>query len=309
MMLAAIIYQLIPPSEGSFQLLISQWWLAPILFITSLILFWRHTTLAYGDMKFIHGWEVITAVALLIATPYAFGVSVGNNSLIQLILIIFMMDRLVNSLSVRRSPFFVFDIGILLGLLSMIHPAYLLLIPYFLFKFHQLEISSLAHTLSQLLGVTTVWLLFIFLFTEPNLSSIGQGLYTKIAPLLSPSLPTLTDVPLLIAIIVFLISTMIIFYHGYIRSIRRVRFLYLSHLKFSWLLLPIFFIYGNFSTPSLVALVPMILFFASSPALYLCANPSKSKYQDSIFFCLALLFSGVVFWSASPNVHLFTLGN
>lgn len=305
-MLGAILYRLIPSAEGSFQTLLEQWWLAPVLVILSLIFFWRHTTLAYGDMKFANGWVIVTAVTLIVATPYLFSIPVGNSALIQLILMTFMMDRFVNSLAVRRSPFFVFDIGVLLGLLSMMHPAYLLLIPYFLIKFHQLEISSLAHTLAQLLGVFTIWLLYLFLFAAPNLSSIGEALFTKIEPLLSPKVPALSDIPIIAALIIFLVGTMVVFYHSYIRSIRRVRYLYQSHLKYSWLLLPISIIYGELSTPTLLAMMLMILIFASSPALYFSSLRGESRYQSLIFFSFALLIGLVMYWQ-SPYFHtLFT---
>lgn len=295
-MLGAILYNLIPSAKGSFSLLLEQWWLMPILIISSIILLWRHTTLAYGDIRVKNGWRITLSIILLLITPYFFGVTAGNMAHIQLLLVILLMDRFVSSISVRRSTFFLFDVGFLIGLLSMLHPVYLLFIPYFIIKYHQLDIGSTPHITAQILGTITVWVLYLFIFAEPNTDSIYSALSQKIAPLLSPKLPTLLDLPMLLGLMLFLGSMMILFFSIYRGSISRVRYLYLSHLRFAWFIFLINLIYGSGKILLSASLMLIILFFPATPALYFSASRRTSRQHNMIFFLISLLFAMLAYW-------------
>lgn len=296
-MLGAILYNLIPSAKGALPILLQQWWLMPILLISSIVLLWRHTTLAYGDIRVKNGWGFTFAVTLLLITPYFMGVTAGNMAHIQLLLVILLMDRFVSSISVRRSTFFLFDVGFLIGLLSMFHPVYLLFIPYFIIKFYQLEIGSTPHITAQILGTITVWVLHVFLFSEPNLNSIYGTLSQKFAPLLSPRLPTIQDIPLSSGLLLFLVFIMILYYNTYRGSISRVRYLYLSHHRFGWFIFVINLIYGSGQLLTSASLMLMMLFFPSTPALYFSASRRTSQQQNSIFVLISLLFAMLAYWS------------
>lgn len=299
MVSGALFYHLFPEAGGLFTLVLSQVWLAPLFVVGALILFRRHTTLAYGDLRNASGWLTMVGVALLMIVPFFKGVASGNEAHMGLLLSILIMDRIVSSIYVRRSTFFVFDMGVMIGLLSMIHPAFLLISIFLIIKLKQLDLATIPHVSALILGISTVWLLFVFLFAEPSLNGVSSLLGDKISPLFRPTFPHLSEIPSVVGGAVFILGNMLLFRETVRGSVSRARFLNRTHIIYGWIAWGLYLFYGFGSYDHSRSFMLISLFFVSSPALYFTDRHAGFR-RSLVFSGLALMVLLTEVWPFFP---------
>lgn len=242
-----------------------------------LLLLHRHNLLSYGT----HIREAASMGAMILLSVSQIGAGVYGISIMSLasIMMIFLSEYIIGSISLHRSPFLAFNIGFGIGLLALMHPAWLYMLIAYGIMLQRIGHGTWRHYSALILGaVATAWL-GLLMAAAPTLESIQDFARVTYAPLTRLSLPStegwirLGSVALLLG--VETVSTLIVQRH----AIARYRTVTHLHLELAWLLLLIQCLFYSESTPSLLyasfvgisAVITFLMTHSRRPAVMLTA--------------------------------------
>lgn len=238
----SIVSQLLPQLDTWWGLLVTSPWFIAALLIFVVLSAKRHGELAYGSTRSsLVGWLLMTlyfAAHLLLPTAQ---VSLG---LLGLVLIIMLSDGIVSSLRHSRSPFFVHNLGVLLGCLLIIHPASILLYPFILAKLRGIKSLSGRHITALLIGTISILLLALMLFAPRSWEGVASFLQAGIAPITQIQLAPLSEWTLILLDLLYLLLITIACFQSLRTSVVRVRLALNFHLQLAWILMLLHLLYG-----------------------------------------------------------------
>lgn len=247
-----LIGELLPQYEEWWQLLSTSPWLMGAMLLFVVLSALRHGELAYGSSRSTFlGWVII----ILYFGAHLIGeVSVNNQALINqalinqamwgLIFMIMLSDGIVSSLSHERSPFLVYNLGLLLGLLLLVHPGSLLLYPFYLYMLRGIKSASGRHVTALLLGGLSIIALMVMLFAHRSLGGIEEYLTAWALPAIQLEWPALNRLPLLVIDVIYLLFISVATNQSMRSSVVRVRGALRYHIVLVWLLMVLHIIYG-----------------------------------------------------------------
>lgn len=215
-----------------------------------LLLLHRHNLLSYGT----HIREAASIGVMLLLMMSQVGAGAYGISIMSLasIMMVFLSEYIIGSISLHRSPFLAFNIGFGIGLLSFIDPAWLYMLLGYGLMLHRIGHGTWHHYSALVLGaVATTWL-GILVAADPSWEGIKEFVQVTYTPATVLSIPSLEgwirigSVALLLAVVT--VSTFIVQGH----AIARYRWVTHLHLELAWLLMLIQCLFYTDSTPSLL---------------------------------------------------------
>lgn len=215
-----------------------------------LLLLHRHNLLSYGT----HIREAASIGVMLLLVVSQIGAGAAGISIMSLasIMMIFLSEYIIGSISLHRSPFLAFNIGFGIGLLALMDPAWLYMLIAYGIMLQRIGHGTWRHYSALILGaVATTWL-GMLVAAYPSWEGIQHFLQVSYGSALTLSLPSvegwirLGSVALLLAVITM--STFIVQGH----AIARYRWVTHLHLELAWLLLLIQCLFHSGHTPSLL---------------------------------------------------------
>lgn len=232
------------PSLGGWWLrCISSPWLFVALLIVGVLSVRRHGVLSYGSYKATF-WGLFFALVCF-GEQMLWGFNSANIGLIALLIIVMLSDSIVDSISHSRSPFFVYDIGLLLGLLFIIHPAFLLLIPYFILKLRRIKSGTIKHIIALLVGVLTILLIATISFARRDWSGVVGYWASWLVPIKEIHWGDLKDVVIMLLNAIYLMISSFAIWQLYHSSTIRVRAAISFHLQLAWILMALHLFFGS----------------------------------------------------------------
>lgn len=278
-------------------MLLNSPWLFVILLPLTIVLMRHHGVLAYGSYR-------STVIGLLLATLYIGGQAMWgllpvHIGLVGLLLIIVLSDEVVSSLSHGRSPFFVYDMGLQLGLLLMIHPGVLLLYPFFIAKLKSIESGTIRHISALIAGSATVLLLFTMLFAHRSWEGITAYWSSWAIPLTSYRVPHWEVVLISVLLLLFLLVCSVALWLSMRSSTVRVRNAITYHLQLSWLLMALQLLFG-LQNRFLLVYVLGVLFLCGTMVDYLITQ----KHFRWVLIPLSIILIASLVLTAQVQGHL-----
>lgn len=252
--------------EEWWSILLASPWLSAVLIILTLISVRRHGELAYGTYHARFGGLLLLLVYLV--GQMLLGVTATNLGFIAMLLVVILSDSVVVSISRSRSTYFVYDLGLVLGLLFLIHPVFLILSLFFLDKLRMINSATIRHIIAYLSGHLTILLLATMLFATRSWEGVLQYWSGWIAPLSQLSLPKLLDLPILVLDASYLIAVSVAVFQIIRASTVRVRVAIGYHLQLAWILMLMNLLYGTQGGGNYSFLIPS-LFLSGVMAEYL----------------------------------------
>ena len=238
----SIVSQLLPQLDAWWSLLIASPWLIAILLFFVVLSAKRHGELAYGSTRSsVVGWLLM---ALYFGAHLLLPVTEASMGLLGLILIIMLSDGIVSSLRHSRSPFFVHNLGVLLGGLLVLHPASFLLYPFILVKLRGIKSLSGRHVVALLIGTISILLLALMLFTERSWEGVASFVQRSVAPVIRVELPDPSQWPSLVLDLLYLLLITVACFQCLRASVVRVRLAMSFHLQLAWILMLLHLLYG-----------------------------------------------------------------
>ena len=261
-------------------------WALLAIFALAVILLYRHGVLAYASQK--KGWESLALFTCWLLIPNH-NVSTNFIGLVCIIILLWSVELVITSYALHRTPFMTFDVGFWLGVLSLIHPGYLLITPFIYIQLRTIKLTSAQHTSSYILGVLVAWWLSLLIFAEPSLDGIIQYLYKHVEAFTQISLPESSKwviVGLYAAVLTF-ISVEVSSRFG--RAVSRYRWGVVTHLWLSWLFLLIWCAFGATEQVFFIA----SLFFTGASFTFLEGRDENSLFTK--ITVLALTVAAIIF--------------
>lgn len=223
---------------------------ALIATVLLLLLLHRHNLLSYGT----HIRESASISAMLLMTVSQIGAGAYGISIMSLasIMMVFLSEYIIGSLSLHRSPFLAFNIGFGIGLLAFMDPVWLYMLIAYGILLQRIGHGTWRHYSALILGaVATTWL-GILLASPPSWEGIQKFVQVTYSPLTRLSLPSpegwirLGSVALLLGVVT--VSSFIVQGH----AIARYRTVTHLHLELAWSLLLIQCLFYSERTPFLL---------------------------------------------------------
>ena len=251
---------------------------ALVLSAALLFLLHRHNILSYGS----HIHETTSWIMMALLMTSQVGIATRSLSLmvIATIILVFLSEYIITSIAQHKSPFIGFNIGLGIGLLSMIDPIWLPTLLIFGFMLRQIGLGTWRHYSAMVLGVLMVLWVGILLLAPPTPEGVLGFIDRTYGSLLHPSLPSSTDDWLRVSSLLMLltaatIETMIVRRH----AIARYRWVTHLHLRLGWFLFVVYCIYYSAEMPSPV----LSLFFCiSCVTAFLCTNTRRLVFLTSV---------------------------
>lgn len=271
---------------------VEQQWLLIPLSILCLIISRRHSILSYGSQS--KNWWIYLAVTALSMLGYSKGLPEGLVAQLQLFSVVLLMDNVINSLQLQRSPFFTFNLGLLIGLLSLTHTSYLLFGFLLAMKCSHLDFNTPRHYSSMFMGILTPWLFFFFLTTTPSWPSIQNMLYSIFQPIWGFAFSTRASLLQSGVILLYALLATSTYYQSYLTSTIRTRYVIRMHQQIGWLFLLLHFLYGASDNLFNSGFLITGLFFLSQPITYFTTLPIPSnRFLPFLFATLTILLIGI----------------
>ncbi|MBR8802005.1 hypothetical protein [Porphyromonas levii] len=217
-------------------------WLTVVFVVLALLAVRRHGELAYGTYH-VRPLGLLLLLVYLVGVPLT-GIFATNLGFIAMILVVILSDSVVMSISRSRSTFFVYDLGVALALLFLIHPIFVVLLPFFLGKLRTIHSSSLRHIIAYVAGYLTILALATMLFATRSWAGILQYWSGWIAPLGALHWPKLLDIPLLVLDTAYLVVVSVAVSQMIRASTVRVRVAMGYHIQLAWVLMLMNLLYG-----------------------------------------------------------------
>lgn len=215
-----------------------------------LLLLHRHNLLSYGT----HIREAASMGAMILLSVSQIGAGAYGISVMSLasIMMVFLSEYIIGSISLHRSPFLAFNIGFGIGLLAFMDPAWLYMLIAYGIMLQRIGHGTWRHYSALILGaVATTWL-GMLVAASPSWEGIQHFLQVTYGSALTLSLPSVEgwirigSVALLLTVVT--VSTFIVQGH----AIARYRWVTHLHLELAWLLMLIQCLFYTDSTPSLL---------------------------------------------------------
>lgn len=189
----------------------------------------RHSLLYYGS-KLTHG-----AAPLLLILFYLPLIATGNPGIFfTMLLVLLTYEMLLNGYGRPARPYRTFNVGALVALLALIHPAWLLTLPLVLYRLYRIEHLDKRSIASLLLGLTSIIWVAVLLMVQPSIIGLQSFAQQHLHPLLEPQLPHHDINSVYIAQAVLLGALTIYYYSFRNRALERHRFFAACHISFAW---------------------------------------------------------------------------
>ncbi|MDD7559710.1 MAG: hypothetical protein SOW44_02470 [Porphyromonas sp.] len=263
-------------------------WLSALLFI---VLLHRHNVLGYGSERdtglaelFLLG--TLSALPHDGALPLLWAVLTG-------VLFVETVSRVLLSYALKRGPVIAFEVGFGLGLLSVIHPAYVLFAPYLLYKFSRLRLLSSKHFSAFVMAFVAAWWLSVVLFAEPSVAGLWSFAVGRVSLLSGIAFPEGKTLLFLIGLLVILIAVSAKVYVLSPRSIARHKWVLVFQISVAWMAFALAVPYSDrLSFPVIT------LFFLSSILRHLIGvSGDREQAPGPVFLSALALGAGFIVWS------------
>lgn len=286
----------LPSVAGGWAWLLEQPWMSVVLAVVVLISMRRHSVLSFGSHH-LSIW-VFLSFLIYLSSLLASGYSPLNLALISALLLLALSDLIITSITRPRTPFFTYNIGALQGLLFLIHPAYIILYPYYIINLKSIGNSSTRHISGLIMGTVSVILIATMLCAVPTIEGIQSYWLGLVRDLSSISSMSTTHLPPLIIDLLYLSVITIATIQVYRSSVTRVRFSLKYHLRLAWILMIphlIFNLYGGVGPLFLMG----SLFSSSVIADYLVAH-SSARWLSLFLLLFSVLSLFFRYWGEVP---------
>lgn len=262
----SLISLFLPQLEEWWGALLASPWFSAVLILLALLSVRRHGELAYGTYH-------ARLIGLLLFVAYLVGqvlfdVTATNLGFLAMVLIMMLSDGIVVSISRSRSTYFVYDMGLALALLFLIHPASLVLSLFYVGKLRMIKSASVKHIVAYIGGHLTVLALVTMFFATRSWEGILQYWGEWIAPLGDLSFPKGQALPILLLDTSYLVAITLALFQVIRVSTVRVRIVMSYHLQLAWVLMLLHLVYGMQGEGNYAFLVSS-LFLSSAMADYL----------------------------------------
>lgn len=261
-------------------------WGSRVLIIVALILLYRHSVLTYGaHMK---GGESLVLFAIWMIIPQATAAD-HFTALLLLLFLLAPIELVITSFALHRTPYMTFNVGLGLGILSLVHPVYIILAPFIYVQLREINLSSRQHTSSYILGILCAWWLTLLVMAEPTLSGISTFMMRHTRGIIAISLPP-RDLWVPTAIYFVMLLYLTFRTAGYFsHAINRYRWGVVTHLWIAWLCFTVWVLYGCSVTSLFVA----SLFFTCAGYSFLAGRDGDNLFTR--LFVLILSLGAVIY--------------
>lgn len=222
---------------------------ALLLSVALLFLLHRHNILSYGShIHEITSWIIM---ALLIMSQVGIGTRSLSLMVIATIILVFLSEYIITSISQHKSPFIGFNIGLGIGLLSILDPVWTWTLVPFASLLRKIGLGTWRHYSAMVLGILAILWTGILLFSPPTLEGVTGFVEQAYGALLHPCLPAsgeewICASSVLLLLIVVTAATFIVQRH----AIARYRWVTHLHLRLAWYLYAIYLVYYSAEMPS-----------------------------------------------------------
>lgn len=263
-------------------------WLSALLFI---VLLHRHNVLGYGSERDT-GLAELFLLATLLALPHGDSLPLLW-AVLTGVLFVETASRVLLSYALKRGPVIAFEVGFGVGLLTVIHPAYVLFAPYLLYKFSRLRLLSSKHFSAFVMAFVAAWWLSVVLFAEPSAEGLWAYVVGRASLLAGIAFPEGKTLLFLIGLLVILISVSAKVYVLSPRSIARHKWILIFQICVSWMAFALAVVYSDrLSFPVIT------LFFLSSILRHLIGlSGDREKAPGRVFLSALALGAGFIVWS------------
>lgn len=222
---------------------------ALLLSVALLFLLHRHNILSYGSH--IHETTSWIIMALLIMSQVVIGTRSLSLMMIATIILVFLSEYIITSIAQHKSPFIGFNIGLGIGLLSVIDPVWTWTLVPFASLLRKIGLGTWRHYSAMVLGILAILWIGILLFSPPTLEGVTGFVEQAYGALLHPCLPAsgeewIRASSVLLLLTVVTVSTFIVQRH----AIARYRWVTHLHLRLAWYLYAIYLVYYSAEMPS-----------------------------------------------------------
>lgn len=195
------------------------------------------------------------------------------------------LEKIFSTLGREKHIFSSFDQGVFLGLLALLHPAFILIVITYLFLQHYYHNSHKRNVSAFMLGICTIFWVIGLLFMPPNLGYLVQWVTQWSATLLSPSLVRTEAVQWYILFTTGFITcyNSVQVYNFQSRALEKHRAHSTGHLCLVWVLFVLYLLFNKE-----FFLLPLVYFQAVFMQLFSKVNP-KPLHQLLILFPLLIL--------------------
>lgn len=267
-------------------------WLSLILVVITILSVRRHGELAYGSYHARPLGYVLLSIYIL--GQLLMGVAATNLGFISLLLIVVLSDSMVVSISRSRSPFFVFNLGFVIGLLALIHPSFLILSFFYVNKPRMIKSATARHLTAFFIGFAATFTFVILCFSTRSWVGVQGYCVTLLAPLLEISLPSLKHLPVLIFDAAYLGTVTIAIFQIIRNSTVRVRVVMAYHIQLAWILMVLHLLYGIRDSNSYVFLISSI--FLSAVMIEYLLTEKQTRWIHLPLTIILIATVGVRVW-------------
>ena len=249
-----------------------------LLSVALLFLLHRHNILSYGSH--IHETTSWIIMALLIMSQVVIGTRSLSLMMIATIILVFLSEYIITSIAQHKSPFIGFNIGLGIGLLSVIDPVWTWAMIPFASLLRKIGLGTWRHYSAMVLGILAILWVGILLFSPPTPEGVTGFIEQTYGDLLHPAgLPVGTEgwiraSSVLLLLSVVTVGTFIVQRH----AIARYRWVTHLHLRLAWYLYAIYLVYYSAEMPSPLL---SIFFCTSCVTAFLCSNTQRLVFLTS----------------------------
>lgn len=252
-----------------------------------LVLLYRHGVLAYG--AHVKGWESLVLFGIWVIVPR----ESAEQNFISLGCLLFMVaavELIITSYALHRTPFLTFNVGLWLGLLVLVHPAYFATVPFIYIQLREIQLSTSRHSSSYILGILCAWWLTFLLMAEPTAEGMTSFLLRHVQGITGVQIPPRhLWIPItILTLLLLFITTRIVSCSG--RAVSRYRWGAITHIWLAWIFFILWSIYGAAIHPFFV----IALFFTCSAFTFLTGRGESTPFTKLFVFLLsvgAILFT------------------
>lgn len=283
--MGSVLQQIWPGAKETLAELMSQPITVGALALLLMGLLYHHCLLCYGSRRLLLVPLLLFGL-LVLALLRQLPTDVSALALVSTVPVIAFVELMVVAYARHYSPFLTFNSGLLVALLTLIHPGYLLLLPVQLQKSERLGLNTARHHSALLLGLLTTLIIALLLTIPPELSVIKETLREYFMPLGAITSPDGLSPFYFAGIGIIFVGLSVQSYFTQQRSLSRYRWMLLLHIMMMWLMILLFLFYGGQYGYLIGA-----LFFCSSSAHYLLVSslhtlPLKLALFGGVVLCL-----------------------
>lgn len=262
-------------------------WMALVVILAVLMLLYRQQILSFGTRY--GGWWDVLLFSIVSAPLLLLGWSTVSSHMLGVALLALMSEIEVAHQGKQRHPTYTFNLGILLSLLTKIHPAFIWLLLPGLQLMHQQDRLSWRHLSALLFGLLSLWWLGALIFASPDLEAILIYLERGVEPLWQGAPPFIEYRYWIIGLGVALLWASVELSMSYKSITVRNRQVLSNLLLLSWTLGILFAVYRQwmFGIGSFFYLAMQAQFFLKGGGIH--RKKSRVGYVVTLLYALALM--------------------